>query len=148
MVDLQVGGAPALFIVLAADGTINRMGDGLEDCQERRLCIGVSNGEAFERVRQSVTSEMLAACGRSFGDPHASGASCTLCLIFKMLDGSELAMKWLYGSLSQGPPREVTSLVGKAVDETEVWYRAALPRAVSAAEPSERTQPWWRRWLR
>ena len=79
MVVLECDGDQVLFILLADDGTINRMGTGTEDNREQGLFIGVIDTAAFVTVR-SVCSPVLDDWIRM---QRVSGANCWL--VFRRL---------------------------------------------------------------
>ena len=51
MVTLHIEDEQKLFVMLAADGMIKRMGTGTVECKENELFIGKAGTKAFERVR-------------------------------------------------------------------------------------------------
>ncbi len=122
MVTLEVGGAQALFVLVAADGSITRMGTGSETNVEQDLFIGVTEPSLFERLRRHITPALMEWCGQQLADPHPQGKTCELTVGFKTTDGEELLTAWRYGSESQGPPPEVCGLVVATVEATEPWY--------------------------
>ena len=129
MVVLECDGDQVLFILLADDGTINRMGTGTEDNREQGLFIGVIDPAAFVTVR-SVCSPVLDDWIGGYGDPDAAGKPCKLLVGFQTSAGAELLSQWEYGTESKGPPAEVIAVVKQAVQATEDWY--AEQKALSA----------------
>lgn len=120
LVTLKIGEEQSLFILLAADGTINRMGNGSERI-ECDLFIGKTSRDAFQAAlghAQPVFDEWLGG----FVDPNPGGKVCQLQVGFQSSDGREHMSQWEYGSRSQGPPPEVTGLVIAAVEATEPWF--------------------------
>ena len=122
MVTLMVSGEQSLFIMLGADGSINRVGTGAVDNAERDMFIGRTDPAVFRGLREQITPELLAWCGRSLGDPEPQGAVCELTVGFKRAGGEELLTAWRYGSESQGPPPEVGQFVVAAVRATDLWF--------------------------
>jgi hypothetical protein len=122
LVTLDIGGEPSLFIMLASDGTINRMGTGMVDNAERDLFIGKVGPGLFEQLRARVTPELLGWCGQRLADPQPQGAVCDLSIGFQQADGQERVTGWRYGSQSQGPPPEVCQFVRDAVEATDSWF--------------------------
>ena len=55
-----------LFILLGADGSINRRGSGTLGNKNKDLFIGKATPAIFERVRSHVTEEMLQGLGMRF----------------------------------------------------------------------------------
>jgi hypothetical protein len=126
MVNLEVDGKPSLFVVLSADGSINRVGDGTAESQHPDMFIGKTDTAIFEKVRSHLTDSMLQSLGHSFRRQNPRGAACKLTLMFQFNDDKSAAVEYLYGAESQGPPKEVADFVRTAARETEEWYQQQL----------------------
>jgi hypothetical protein len=122
MVTLLIDGEQSLFVMLGADGSINRVGTGAVDNTERDMFIGHTDPALFRGLRDQVTPELLAWCGQSRADPEPRGQVCELTVGFKRASGEELLTAWRYGSESMGPPPEVGQLVVAAVRATDPWF--------------------------
>jgi hypothetical protein len=123
MVTLKVGEDQSLFIMLANDGSINRMGNGSENRIERDMFIGKTSTDAFDDVKKYAPAVISQWIG-GHSDRSPVGKLCELGVGFQMLDGKEMMSQWHYGSQSQGPPPEVTQLVIAAVKFTNDWYES------------------------
>jgi hypothetical protein len=123
LVKLNISDQPALFVLLAADGTINRLGTGSVNNVENDLFIGVTDLSCFEQLRGKITDELLGWCGQQLADPDPHGEICELTVGFQQADGQSLMTAWRYGSESQGPPPEVCEFVIAAVKATEPWFQ-------------------------
>jgi len=121
-VTLDVEEKHSLFILLAADGSINRLGTGTADNTENHLFIGKTKPAIFESVRSHVTPEMWDVMGRAFWDKNPLGPSCKLTILFHFKDGKSNGFEFRYGAESEGPPREVADFVRAAVSATDPWY--------------------------
>jgi hypothetical protein len=121
-VTLDVGEQSALFILLAADGTINRMGTGTAQNAECDLFMGKIDQAIFESVRSHLTSEMMGSLGQGYGMRNPQGQRCKLTLTFKFKNGMSSGLVFLYGSESAGPPKHVADFVRTAVAQTDPWY--------------------------
>lgn len=122
MVTLHVADQQALFILLASDGTINRMGSGSLNNTDRILFIGCTAFELFEGLRQRVGTDLLRWLGQ-YSDPSPQGEPCRLTVGFLHDDGSESMSHWQWGAESQGPPPAVRDFVIAAVQITEPWFQ-------------------------
>ena len=122
MVTLEIAGVQSLFILLAQDGTINRLGTGAEGNADNDMFIGMSDGTAFAEVRP-VAGPVIEKWIGSYGAPESEGKLCKLLVGFQTSDGKESMSRWEYGSESQGPPPEVVNVVVKAVEATESWWQ-------------------------
>jgi hypothetical protein len=123
LIDLNISGAQSLFVLLAADGSINRTGDGSPGNQERDLFIGVTDPSSFRALLPFVREEWLKTPGKQYSSPKQRGLPCKLTLMFKTKDG-DTSLEFLYGSESEGPPQEVALFVQAAIDLTKPWYEA------------------------
>jgi hypothetical protein len=121
MVVLKVEDEQALFIVLAADGSINRLGTGSVTNNEHDLFIGRTSADVFTRLHQRVTPELLRWIGQ-YADPSPQGKICTLTVGFKHDDNSEAMSYWRYGAESRGPAPAVRDFVIAAVNATTPWF--------------------------
>src|SRR4051812_11596193 len=96
MVTLLVGGEQSLFIMLGADGSINRVGTGAVDITERDMFIGHTDPALFRDLRAQIKPELLAWCGQSRAAPDPQGKVCELTVGFKRASGEELVIAWRY----------------------------------------------------
>jgi hypothetical protein len=122
LVTLLVGGDQSLFIMLGADGSINRMGTGAVDITERGMFIGRTDPVVFRAIHDRITPELLAWCGQSRADPDPKGKLCELTVGFRRASGAELMTAWRYGAESMGPPPEVKQFVVAALQATDPWF--------------------------
>ena len=127
-VSLDINAEPSLFLLLSADGSINRQGSGTLKNKNRDLFIGKTDPAIFESVRSHLTEAMLQRLlGHTFQSQNPRGAPCKLDVRFFFKDGTSAgAFTFLYGSESEGPPSDVTDFVRAAVSETESWYQQQL----------------------
>lgn len=135
-ITLEVASEHVLFILLAADGTVNRAGTGSPGNTESTLVIGQTSEPLFQSLMGHLTDEMLKVSG-GYDVPDELGDPCRLSITLTFADGSELGFGFAYGALSQGPPREIASFVRKAGEITEPWYQGWLRST---------KKPWWRFW--
>ena len=125
VVSLKVGAAqsPALFILLARDGTVNRLGTGAVDNTERDLFIGRTTEPLFPALMNQFTDAMLQHVG-GYEMRDRKGEDCRLSIALRFADGSEDGFGFLYGSESEGPPQEIVQIVIEAARLTDPWYEA------------------------
>jgi len=135
-ITLEVASEHVLFILPAADGTVNRAGAGLPGNTESTLFIGQTSEPLFQSLLGHLTDEMFKFTG-TYDVPDKRGDPCRLSIALTFADGSEDGFGFAYGALSQGPPREIASFVRKAGEITEAWYQARLRST---------KKPWWRFW--
>jgi len=121
-VSLTIDGKMSLFVLLEEEGLINRMGSGSLNNTEEELYIGRGDPAIFQQVRSHLIEEMLAIVGREYDCGNISGAACKLEIALQFADNTSGGFAFLYGSDSQGPPKEVRALVSAAVFLTENWY--------------------------
>lgn len=120
-ITLEIDGNNALFVLLANDGTVNRLGTGAVDNSETSLFIGVTDPPLIDEVMKSLNDEMLEHMG-GYEIPDQKGASCLLTIGFQFSGGEENGFRFSYGAESEGPPGEIIRLVIAAVEATEPWY--------------------------
>jgi hypothetical protein len=118
---LQADERLLLHIVLASDGTVQRLGSGRLDNDEFALVSGVTDKTIFDEVLQSLPDEFLESEG-SYSDPNLRGQRLGLNITL-MVNGSEHGFQMVYGSESEGPPDDVVAFVVAAKNLTESWYQ-------------------------
>lgn len=100
------------------------------------LFIGRTDPAIFAAVRSHLTEEMfLVLLGRTFQLPNPRGAPCKLTLTFQFKDSTSDGIGFLYGSESEGPPREVADFVTAAVLQTDPWYEDLKRNAARRKKP-------------
>ena len=121
-VSLKVEEELSLFVLLAADGSINRMGTGTIDNAEKEMCIGVINDpKAFQNLRAQISPDLFNWVGGR-ADPSPRGRICQLMIGLFLPNNEEQTIFFKYGSESIGPPPEVKRLVLAMVEVTNPWY--------------------------
>ena len=142
-ISLTIDGKLSLFILLAEEGLINRMGTGSLIENEEELCIGRGDPSIFRQVRAQLTEGMLRALGREYEFGEIRGASCKLEIVFQFKDKTSDGLALLYGSESQGPPKDARDIVTAAVFLTETWYQEFRKTAAKSGRisgtPANRT---------
>jgi hypothetical protein len=122
LITLKIKNDTALFILLAEDGTVNRMGDGSITNDDHEMFIGINREPLFGRFIVRITPEMLKQQG-AYELPDRKGANCELTLLLGYRGSDRSAgFKFVYGAESQGPPREISELVRYAVELTAPWH--------------------------
>ena len=121
-IKLDVDNKSSLFFMLASDGTINRMGSGTMEDPGGHLFIGKIDPAIFEALRSQVTEAMLGSLGQTFQHQNPRGLPCKLTLSFQFQDGTWNGLAFLYGSESEGMPKDVADYVTAAVRQTDPWY--------------------------
>src|SRR5512139_228530 len=118
---LATGGEPALFILLAADGTINRLGRGSSTDEDRTFYIGVTKEPLFENLVWHLSDELLKHMG-VYDVPEKRGVPCELTIGFRFADATENGFTFRYGSESIGPPQAIRQFVKAALQITHSWF--------------------------
>lgn len=139
LISSQVNEKQDLFILLAADGSINRIGTGEPLSSNGDMFIGVTSDKAFRALASKVDLEWFNHAGQRFELPDPRGAPGVLRLIFKT-DVKEYPFEFLYGLESGGVPSDIGSFVNAAIEVTEPWYQAQKRMVESAGKP------WWKFW--
>ena len=136
LITLSVAGEQTLLILLAREGTINRMGGMSESPEDRHPYIWKTDGTAFRQFMATIDDEMF-SCQGSYILPDKRGKDCELLLRFS--DSSDTRKAWLrfiYGTESQGPPAPIPQIVMKALELTEPSLNKQ-PDPAQTAEPED-----------
>ena len=137
-IHLIVDDAPCLLVLATEDGLLNRMGDGTAATRKRLMAIGHTGEPIFTQLKSKVQDDWLRLSG-TYDVPEKVGSVCVLTLSFETRAGEETGLRFLYGSRSEGPPRDIREFVALAVELTDSWY------ATFARRGGPR-KPWWKFW--
>ncbi len=119
---LEVEEELSLYVMLARDGTIHRLGRGTIDNDQHEMYTGKTSDQLFESFIYEFDVSMLQYAG-VYEDSDAEGRACKLTMSFQMGDEEEsVGFEFRYGSDSQGPPVEICDLVVSCIDLTEPWF--------------------------
>jgi hypothetical protein len=122
-IEMTIHSQTTLFIVLGKDGSIARQGSGTREISKERY-VGQSNGILFKELMSNVNEEIFNHFG-IYDMPDKDGDPCRLSVVFKNKDDVK-GFEFYYGYKSKnGPHVDILSLVEKALNITEVWYRNA-----------------------
>jgi len=118
-ITLSAEGDLILWIILADDGLVHRMGSGSLLDKDLDVFIGLSNEPLFDELRSYVSAEMLDNAG-VYSDPNYKGIPSNLIITF-LDNGPGVLIEYNYGSESVGPPRDIQSFVRAAIAITNDW---------------------------
>ena len=122
-ITMYVGGAQALFILLAKDGTINRLGTGILRNKDKTLFINKVNENLFQDLMKCVPEDWSELKGiYKINIPDKKGANCELKVIFNNETNKDYGFVVLYGAKSEGPAFDISELVINAVQITDPWF--------------------------
>ena len=121
VITLKVEDDLSLLVLLAADGSINRLGTGTVNNTEKEVFIGVTDPKLFETIRPHINSDVIRWIGGR-ADPAPKGKICELAIGLFLPNKEERTIYFKYGSESIGPPPEVSGLVLSAIEITNPWY--------------------------
>jgi hypothetical protein len=135
VISLEVNEQPALFVLLAADRTVNRIGTGALDNVEKALFIGATADNLFEKFMQKVSEDMFEHAG-CYAQPEPKGQPCKLTMAFRR-PKDPVGFEFSFGSESEGPPEELAELVKYAAELTEPWYEKQKQMAAKADDAAD-----------
>ncbi|WP_269526835.1 hypothetical protein [Coraliomargarita parva] len=122
-ITLEVESEAWLFILLARDGTINRMGDGANSPKKESVYIGITEEKLFEAFMENVDEQMLSHPG-AYDHKEKEGKACSVKIIFSdQNEEKKSGFYFGYGSDSAGPPQPIPSLIMKAIEITDPWHQ-------------------------
>jgi len=143
-VTLKIGDEQALFILLAADGSINRLGTGSVNNKDKDLFIGITKDSLFDQLMSNLDDEMLNYMG-GYDVPEKHGKPCELMIGLSFASDDDNGFAFRYGSESEGPPGEIVQFVTSAVQLTDPWFREQK-KMVQGAKSDDNKKPWWKFW--
>jgi hypothetical protein len=149
-ITLEIASTRALFVLLARDGTVNRMGSGSPSTADGDLYIGQTQPALLPEALKGLSEEALGHTG-VYDIPKKLGVPCRLAIALRFADGSEDGFGYTYGSDSQGPPKPIAMFVHASVMATQSWYQeqrklVGKVAAPNLLPPQPGRKPWWRVW--
>jgi hypothetical protein len=136
LLTVDYDGERALVIVLARDGSINRMGDGrpLTPQTDSTLYIGVVEEPLLDRLMEVIPDAFVGLSGR-YDEPSKRRGIVGEChIVYGFADGRVSALEVVWGADKQSLPAELYAylsvLIGKAIEVTDPWWKAQ-PRPAS-----------------
>jgi hypothetical protein len=136
-IDWHVGSDNVLTILVAADGTINRMGDGRPTWHDRSLYVGRTPDSLLPHLTRLLNDKMLMHTGRYELAPIV-GIPCSLVIHVWSPDRQD-TFEFHYGSESGGLPVEIPAFVTNAIQTTQGWYEGRRQQV-------KKRRPWWKLW--
>lgn len=120
-ITLKVEDDLSLLVLVATDGSINRLGTGTINNTEKEMFIGVTDPKLFESIRPHINPNVIRWIGGR-ADQAPKGKICELTIWLFLPNKEERTIYFKYGSESIGPPPEVSRLVLAAIEITNPWY--------------------------
>lgn len=134
IINLTVDGDLQFFVLLAADGTINRLGPQTpEMATSSMLFTGQTDDPLFRQIIQEMPDEIFQLLGRRFELPERAGKECELTIAFRAQDGEQDAWQLAYGTESIGPPEEIVNFLKRCREITEPWYQRSASSVAQSA---------------
>jgi diguanylate cyclase (GGDEF)-like protein len=121
-IEWQIESEKVLDLMVHADGSIHRHGDGTPLGVSCYLHTGRSEESLLRNVLEGTDPELLGTGGVMVLEPII-GKLCKLFVSFGRKDGGGNALEVWYGSASAGPHPAIMAFVRNAIEQTDDWYR-------------------------
>jgi hypothetical protein len=123
-IHIEYEGRPVLVVLLARDGSINRMGNGTVNPEvDDTWYIGKVEEPLFDQLMMVVPNDILEYAG-AYDPADRRGIECKCTIMFGHEDGRATQFEISYGSESEGPPLELQTIIRRAVELTDPWWKA------------------------
>ncbi len=142
-VTLEADEKQLLFVLLAADGTINRLGTGEANNKDNSLFIGITREPLFDQLMTNLDDDMLGHMA-GYEVPDQRGMPCKLSIALSFTNAEDNGFAFRYGSESQGPPDDICEFVTVAVQLTDRWFEQQKEMVNKSQSNDEK--PWWKLW--
>lgn len=116
-ITLKYGDRLILVVLLARDGSINRMGDATSKADDTWY-MGNVQEPLFDQLLEVVPDDLFQYAGR-LEIPDGRGTDCELAVVFQHKDGRAVPFEILFGSENQDVPTELLDIVSRAMELTE-----------------------------
>lgn len=122
-VNIEISDKKILYILLAADGTINRTGDGTLENKDPEIYIGKTDEELFKKLLDCISDDVLINANREF-NLYNEGTRVKLELRFY---GNNMSAGYRFHYTLEEKdviPTEIFYILIKATELTENWYQS------------------------
>lgn len=123
-IELNIGEESAFALLMYEDGTINRRGNG-EFPLDKNFFMGVQKDSLLKKLGKTITDDLLDHFDRSYDYKIKEGQICQLEMTIFLAD-KRYAVRYIYGSESEGPPKEVMDYVWNAIRITDPWHQKQI----------------------
>lgn len=120
-ITLKYGDRLILVVLLARDGSINRLGDATIKADDTWY-IGKVQEPLFDRLLEVVPDDLFQYAGR-LEIPDRRGTDCELTVLFQHKNGRGVPFQVLFGSESEDVPAELQEIVSRAIELTDAWWK-------------------------
>jgi hypothetical protein len=127
-ITVECEGELIFLVLLARDGSVNRLGDGSYPPPDKVWHIGRVDEPLFDRLLEVVTDAMLQYAG-SYDVPDKVGTECECKIVFGTKQGGATGFEIKYGTESAGVPTELQNIVRRAIELTDAWWKAQPGKA-------------------
>jgi hypothetical protein len=131
-ITLKYGDRLILVVLLAREGSINRMGDATSKADDTWY-IGKVQEPLFDQLLEVVPDDLFQYAGR-LEIPDRRGIDCELAVVFLHKDGRAVPFEILFGSETQDVPTELLDIVSRAMELTDPWWKKQPGQAVAVRE--------------
>ena len=135
--EIEYKGIKNMFILLSADGNIQRSGSGRMGEVKSDLFVGQTNEPLFNKVKEVIKDDVLQIIGKKMTLPNPVGEICTLNLFFSV-DNVLQQIVVVYGQQS-GLPLEILQIVRTMHEVTEPRYQ----KMVQTTKAPEKKKGFW-----
>jgi len=124
-IELDINNKQSLYILLAKDGSISRLGHGHIDEPDQTLYIGETEEPLFEQLLSAVSPSWSQDLNHLYIIPNddesqIKGAHCKLVIDFQFPDEFK-RIEFHYGSDSEGLPPDIYDFIQTAIELTNNW---------------------------
>lgn len=123
IISKEIDDGMSIFVLLARDGSINRIGNGSLECDEKDMFIGITQDKLFEKFMDGCPAHFITAPGEAYAPQgEMKGKKVKVTLMFNCGE-EERGLMFFYGTDSGGIPEDLSQVVDLAIDVTEPWYQ-------------------------
>jgi hypothetical protein len=137
----EIDGQQVLFLLLASDGLVNRMGNSSPNNRDFNLYIGRADG-LFDRLRGQIQPDWIDRQGL-YEHKTFVGAITTLTVALHGEGEKVVSFRFRYSEDARGPLPPLVPFVDFAIRLTDPWYMQQ--KSITKPQPVP-SKPWWRFW--
>jgi hypothetical protein len=122
-IEVSVSNGDGLAILLAKDGTINRIGSGISDTTDKSFFMGISKETVFDSLMETVSDDLLSYAQKESPQCDTTKQNLRVKISFSEND-SETEIDYCVNGTADDLPKPIKDYITDAVKITDPWYKA------------------------
>jgi hypothetical protein len=120
--EVDISNKNCLAILLARDGTINRVGSGIVDSTDKDFFMGMTTEKLFDNLMETVSGDLMAYCNQA---PPTCDTTRQICKVKFSFSGitSGIGGEYCINGTVNDLPKPIKEYIANAIKITGPWYQ-------------------------